>query len=137
MDEKSLPLLIFVNKGIEIGTQALTLEIIADTCGSEFARVATFIVSVDQQVTQTGIDYISIQSGPSFAKESKPIHLLVASTLTNLILPVVRRQPTSVSVASLSEDHARRASQVFHQPWFRWSVISMHSLNYLICYRLT
>lgn len=45
MDEKSLPLLIFVNKGIETETQALTLEIIADTCGPDFARVATFIVS--------------------------------------------------------------------------------------------
>ena len=50
MDEKSVPLLIFVNKGIEIGTQALTLEIIADTCGSEFAKISTFIVSVDQNV---------------------------------------------------------------------------------------
>ena len=39
------PLLIFVNKGIETGTQALTLEIIADTCGPEIAKVATFIVS--------------------------------------------------------------------------------------------
>lgn len=39
-----LPLMIFVNKGIETGTQALTLEIIADTCGSEIARAATFIV---------------------------------------------------------------------------------------------
>jgi hypothetical protein len=38
--------MIFVNKGIETDTQALTLEIIADTCGSEIARAATFIVSV-------------------------------------------------------------------------------------------
>lgn len=44
MDENKLPLIIFVNKGIEVGTQALTLEIVADTCGKEFARVATFIV---------------------------------------------------------------------------------------------
>ncbi|KIM70375.1 hypothetical protein SCLCIDRAFT_12886 [Scleroderma citrinum Foug A] len=77
-----LPLMIFVNKGIETGTQALTLEIIADTCGSEIARAATFI------------------SGPSFATE------------------IVRRQPTSVSVASLTESQAKKASQVFHQPWF-------------------
>ncbi|KAI6153767.1 6-phosphogluconate dehydrogenase [Pisolithus tinctorius] len=80
---EKLPLMIFVNKGIETGTQALTLEIIADTCGSRVAREATFI------------------SGPSFAKE------------------IVRRQPTSVSVASLTESRAEKASEVFHQPWFR------------------
>ncbi|KAI0801023.1 NAD-dependent glycerol-3-phosphate dehydrogenase [Fomes fomentarius] len=78
-----VPLLIFVNKGIEIKTRALTLEIIADTCGPEIAKIATFI------------------SGPSFAKE------------------IVKRQPTSVSVVSLSAEHAQRASEVFHQPWFR------------------
>ncbi|KAG6381008.1 hypothetical protein JVT61DRAFT_5403 [Boletus reticuloceps] len=80
---ENLPLLIFVNKGIETDTQALTLEIIADTCGGDIARVATFI------------------SGPSFATE------------------IVRRQPTSVSVASLTESQAQKASQIFHQPWFR------------------
>jgi hypothetical protein len=37
-------MMIFVNKGIEVGTNALTLEIIADTCGPEIAKVATFIV---------------------------------------------------------------------------------------------
>lgn len=37
--------MIFVNKGIEIGTQALTLEIIADTCGGKIAREATFLAS--------------------------------------------------------------------------------------------
>lgn len=83
LDLKNLPLFIFVNKGIEIGTHALTLDIIADTCGPEVAKVATFL------------------SGPSFAKE------------------IVRRQPTSVSIASLSPEHAERASNVFHQPWFR------------------
>jgi len=83
LDNANLPLLIFVNKGIETDTNALTLEIIADTCGKEIARVSTFL------------------SGPSFAKE------------------IIRRQPTSVSIASLSEDHAERASLVFHQPWFR------------------
>ncbi|KII94154.1 hypothetical protein PLICRDRAFT_100353 [Plicaturopsis crispa FD-325 SS-3] len=83
LNEKKLPLMIFVNKGIEIGTQALTLEIIADTCGGSIARLATFI------------------SGPSFAKE------------------IVKRQPTSVSVASLTESQAVKASEVFHQPWFR------------------
>lgn len=40
-----LPLFIFVNKGIEIGSHALTLDIIADTCGPAVAKVATFIVS--------------------------------------------------------------------------------------------
>lgn len=45
LDESKLPLLIFVNKGVEIKTRALTLEIIADTCGPEIAKVATFIVS--------------------------------------------------------------------------------------------
>ncbi|KAL0951468.1 hypothetical protein HGRIS_008156 [Hohenbuehelia grisea] len=83
LDETKLPLLIFVNKGVEIGTHALTLEIIADTCGGAIARAATFI------------------SGPSFAKE------------------IVNRRPTSVSVASFTAAEAEKASQVFHQPWFR------------------
>ncbi|KAF8665456.1 hypothetical protein AX16_000474 [Volvariella volvacea WC 439] len=59
-----MPLLIFVNKGIEIGTDALTLEIIADTCGPDVAKAATFI------------------SGPSFAKEiveRQPTSVSVAS----------------------------------------------------------
>ena len=47
---QKLPLLIFVNKGIEISTQALTLEIIADTCGAKVAKVATFIVSATDDV---------------------------------------------------------------------------------------
>ncbi|KIM47810.1 hypothetical protein M413DRAFT_439489 [Hebeloma cylindrosporum] len=83
LDLDNLPLLIFVNKGIEVGTNALTLEIIADTCGPEIAKAATFI------------------SGPSFAKE------------------IVQRQPTSVSVASLTEEEAIKASTLFHQPHFR------------------
>ncbi|KAF9040411.1 glycerol-3-phosphate dehydrogenase [Hymenopellis radicata] len=41
LDPHNLPLLVFVNKGIEIGTHALTLEIIADTCGREVALRAT------------------------------------------------------------------------------------------------
>jgi hypothetical protein len=44
LDIKKMPLLIFVNKGIEVGTHALTLEIIADTCGPDVAKAATFIV---------------------------------------------------------------------------------------------
>ncbi|KAJ8522028.1 hypothetical protein ONZ45_g1395 [Pleurotus djamor] len=83
LGKEKLPLLIFVNKGIEMGTNALTLEIIADTCGQDIARAATFI------------------SGPSFAKE------------------IVRRRPTSVSVASFTITEAEKATDVFHQPWFR------------------
>ena len=45
LDVVNPPLLIFVNKGIETGTNALTLEIIADTCGKDIARVSTFLVS--------------------------------------------------------------------------------------------
>ncbi|CAE6413568.1 unnamed protein product [Rhizoctonia solani] len=83
MPKDRIPLIIFVNKGIETGTQALTLEIIAESCGSDVAKVSTFL------------------SGPSFAKE------------------IVKRQPTTVSVSSLSLTHAQRASDLFHQPWFR------------------
>jgi len=64
LDINNLPLLIFVNKGIEVGTNALTLEIIADTCGADVAKAATFI------------------SGPSFAKEivqRQPTSVSVAS----------------------------------------------------------
>ena len=45
LDYNKLPLFIFVNKGIEVGTHALTLDIIADTCGPEVAKISTFIVS--------------------------------------------------------------------------------------------
>ena len=50
-------------------------------------------------------------------------------------MSVVRRQPTSVSVCSLSEDAAVKASQLFHQPWFRW----YESSNFLydICLMIT
>lgn len=64
LDMDNMPLMIFVNKGIEIGSHALTLEIIADTCGPEIAKAATFI------------------SGPSFAKEivdRQPTSVSVAS----------------------------------------------------------
>jgi hypothetical protein len=44
-DEASTPLFIFVNKGIEENTQALTLEIIADECGANIAQVSVFLVS--------------------------------------------------------------------------------------------
>ncbi|KAF8578432.1 NAD-dependent glycerol-3-phosphate dehydrogenase [Ramaria rubella] len=77
------PLYIFVNKGIESKTNALTLEIVADTLGKDIACISSFV------------------SGPSFATE------------------IVRRQPTTVSVTSLSSSHADRTSKLFHQPWFR------------------
>ncbi|QRW24731.1 NAD-dependent glycerol-3-phosphate dehydrogenase C-terminus [Rhizoctonia solani] len=83
MPKNRIPLMIFVNKGIEAGSQALTLEIIAESCGPDVAKASTFI------------------SGPSFAKE------------------IVKRQPTTVSVSSLSLSHAQQASDLFHQPWFR------------------
>lgn len=38
------PLFIFVNKGIESETNALTIEIVADTLGKKVARIATFVV---------------------------------------------------------------------------------------------
>jgi hypothetical protein len=47
---QKLPLFIFVNKGIEIGTRALTLDIIADACGPEVAKVATFIVRIHPEL---------------------------------------------------------------------------------------
>ncbi|CAE6460987.1 unnamed protein product [Rhizoctonia solani] len=83
MPKNRIPLMIFVNKGIETGTQALTLEIIAESCGPDIAKVSIFL------------------SGPSFAKE------------------IVKRQPTTVSVSSLSLTHAQQVSDLFHQPWFR------------------
>lgn len=60
--------MIFVNKGIETDTQALTLEIIADTCGSDIARAATFIVSHTSVPQVRRLTFT--QSGPSFASES-------------------------------------------------------------------
>jgi hypothetical protein len=52
LDAENLPLLIFVNKGIERGTNALTLEIIADELGPEVAKVATFLVSEPTSLVQ-------------------------------------------------------------------------------------
>lgn len=40
-----LPLLVFVNKGIETGTNKLPLEVIEEACGKEVAHVSTFLVS--------------------------------------------------------------------------------------------
>ncbi|THH33491.1 hypothetical protein EUX98_g682 [Antrodiella citrinella] len=35
------------------------------------------------------------------------------------VVRVIRRQPTSVSIASLDKNAAQKASDLFHQPWFR------------------
>lgn len=40
-----LPLLVFVNKGIESGSNKLPLDVIAEVCGDSVAEVATFLVS--------------------------------------------------------------------------------------------
>ncbi|CUA69595.1 NAD(P)H-dependent glycerol-3-phosphate dehydrogenase [Rhizoctonia solani] len=103
MPKERIPLMIFVNKGIETGTQALTLEIVAEACAPEVAKAATFI------------------SGPSFAKESKSslhydFRILKITKMSHL---VIKRQPTTVSVSSLSLSHAQKTSDLFHQPWFR------------------
>ena len=42
---------------------------------------------------------------------------------------VIKRQPTSVSVVSLSKEHAQKASDLFHQPWFRWCVGPEHNIG--------
>ena len=47
-----LPLLIFVNKGIEARTQCMTLEIIVDELGPEVAKVSTFLVSESSEESQ-------------------------------------------------------------------------------------
>ncbi|KAG8736182.1 hypothetical protein FRC10_009578 [Ceratobasidium sp. 414] len=105
MPQNKIPLLIFVNKGIETGTQALTLEIIAETCGTEVAKASTFL------------------SGPSFAKESEffgdILGTLYSTRHSSGTRLVIKRQPTTVSVSSLSLSHAQRTSDLFHQPWFR------------------
>lgn len=62
--------MIFVNKGIETDTQALTLEIIADTCGSDIARAAIFMVGQHETWPLAHIKTYLVQSGPSFAAES-------------------------------------------------------------------
>ncbi|KAK4056077.1 hypothetical protein OIO90_002808 [Microbotryomycetes sp. JL221] len=80
---RPLPLLVFVNKGIENGSNKLPLDVIQEVCGQQIADVSTFL------------------SGPSFAKE------------------IVKRQPTQVSVASRSIQHATQTGQLFHQPHFR------------------
>lgn len=61
---KPLPLLVFVNKGIETGTNKLPLEVIEEVCGPSIAQSSVFI------------------SGPSFAAEiikRQPTQVSVAS----------------------------------------------------------
>ncbi|ORY88607.1 6-phosphogluconate dehydrogenase [Leucosporidium creatinivorum] len=65
LDPTRLPQLCFVNKGIEMGTNKLPLEVIEEACGSQVAHVSTFL------------------SGPSFAKEivkRQPTQVSVSST---------------------------------------------------------
>jgi hypothetical protein len=119
LDPARLPLLIFVNKGIEIATRALTLEIIADTCGPEIAHTATFIVSALLEHTRGVWLTRPCSLAPHSRKRVCWLKRVFWLTCADA-KPVVKRQPTSVSVVSLSEAHAQRASDLFHQPWFRW-----------------
>ncbi len=54
------------------------------------------------------------------------------------MIVVVLRQPTSVSVASFTEEEAVKATNLFHQPHFRWCVqrenFCIRILNYLTSY---
>lgn len=67
LDRSNLPLLVFVNKGIESGSDLLPHDVIKDECGKEVADVCVFF------------------SGPSFAKEivrRQPTQVSVASFST-------------------------------------------------------
>jgi hypothetical protein len=119
LDPARLPLLIFVNKGIEIATRALTLEIIADTCGPEIAHTATFIVRALLEDTREARLTPACSLAPRSRKRVRRLKCIFWYARADA-KPVVKRQPTSVSVVSLSEAHAQRASDLFHQPWFRW-----------------
>lgn len=82
---ENMPLMIFVNKGIEVGSNALTLEIITDTCGPEVAEAAAFIVGSNFCFV-AGIRPITfLQSGPSFAKERK----LISLSCLHLVLLII------------------------------------------------
>ena len=122
LDDTNLPLLIFVNKGIETGTNALTLEIIADTCGKDIAKVSTFLVSQTQAPLPEGHANSPSSLDRRLRQKVRTKSMVRRRPLISLSAVVIRRQPTMVSIAALSEDHAERASLVFHQPWFRWSV---------------
>ncbi|KAF7799293.1 hypothetical protein EIP86_010525 [Pleurotus ostreatoroseus] len=61
LNYEKLPLFIFVNKGIEIGSHALTLDIIADTCGPTVAKVATFIFTYARAGSYTLEDPIGVE----------------------------------------------------------------------------
>ena len=118
LDVNNLPLLIFVNKGIEVGTNALTLEIIADTCGVDIAKAATFIVRFFQSHSVSRLTAVYSQGHPSRKKVGHSLNSSLSSSSD--LIAVVQRQPTSVSVASFTELEAVKASALFHQPHFRW-----------------
>jgi hypothetical protein len=71
LDPAKLPLLIFVNKGIEISTRALTLEIIADTCGREIAHAATFIVCAHMALPGPNLTVVASLALPSRKRVSR------------------------------------------------------------------
>ena len=82
-----------IGRGIENETDLLPHDIIADACGKAIADQSVFF------------------SGPSFAKE------IGAMLLRCLAYTEVRRQPTQVSIASYSTEHANRVAEIFHRPW--------------------
>lgn len=81
LDPQNSPLLIFVNKGIEEQTGALTLEIILDTCGKEIATQATFLVRL-QAYFERGLSIspnIGIPPGESLSSLDLPLPRRVSS----------------------------------------------------------
>lgn len=98
LDIENMPLLIFVNKGIEVRTHALTLEIIADTCGPHVAKAATFIVC--QSVPFTAIIMI-LDVAPSvrpFFRERK-YEIFHACFSVTFIMASSRRKATNIGVS--------------------------------------
>ena len=86
LDPNNLPLMIFVNKGIETESKALTLEIIVDECGPEIAKVATFIVSITRPLWPLLSDpnpvIFSSQAHPS--RKKVRVDVMKPSYLTDL-----------------------------------------------------
>jgi glycerol-3-phosphate dehydrogenase len=115
----NLPLLIFVNKGIEASTQCMTLEIIADELGPEVAKAATFLVS-KSAAHRRSLDDSDLTPSPDRRSQKKVRFETEHIKRLTKDFAVVRRQPTSVSIASLTLERAQKAAEVFHQPWFRW-----------------
>lgn len=123
LDGDSLPLLAFVNKGIEAHTKALTLQVIAETLGHRAARVATFIVRAFASIPATRHEAKDRSEISRVLRSRKrvrgTIHFHKLFWFTSVRYTVVKRQPTTVSVASLSEECAAKVAALFHQPWFR------------------